>query len=627
VSEEYSPTGFDINLACFGTNYLNLDWIITWPNDLPFSHVNGTAIQRSQVTYLVGGNINLQMISRTSTTWYTNYLDENGVALNATTVINGAKIYSLGGGGSETAPSGVVRVFDLYQQALGWDTTTYPAYPLDLNGMFSFFLGNKLYAGGGVTGTLADGETTDVVMVLDLDAAVPAWVAVSSLPYGIAYANSCVYEGRAYIYGGITADVPQQTVYRYRLNENAEDVVYLQTIAGLVPDNFPATVTPGTVIYNNTDWVDVTQVAQWVTNNAPAGLTADASNFEVDTFKLSTLSGICLEFFNGALFLAIDNFVFVTKAFDAGHMDIRYNVVAGFQHDVTMIKRVRSGLFIGTTGGDYYLDGTQVSVNENGTLEGGFTQKKINTYGAIKGSDVTIPGTALASLEISGDCAMWTTRQGIMLGSDGGNVKNVSENVTLFPASTKVAATFREFGADKIKQYIVCFDSTSSAFTPTDEISDTLVGTWVVNLTNLKHSRYERYPFNSFARLNDVYYGANHLGLYELSGDLDGEAQIESTIDSLATDFGEITYKNVPDLWINCSTEADLSVDTMVDGELVSEENLMPYDDRAGVHRRRVKLPLGSKGSFWRFIIRNTSGCQFLVKSIEAFYNKSKNRY
>ena len=203
-------------------------------------------------------------------------------------------------------------------------------------------------------------------------------------------------------------------------------------------------------------WVDVTDVETWVQTNYPADPTQLPSNFEVDAFKLKTFAGMCLEFFNGTLYMAVDNFVYCTKAFDMEHMDIRYNVVAGFPESVTMIARVSDGLFIGTTKSIYFLSGTGYTADENGVISGGFTQRQVAKYGAVYGTQVRVQAHLVPDAQASDTVILFATPIGVLCGSNGGKITNLSQNQIAMPYGTSGAAIFKE---DKgIYQYIVSFN-------------------------------------------------------------------------------------------------------------------------------------------------------------------------
>ncbi|MEO7127577.1 MAG: hypothetical protein ABI040_01715, partial [Rhodoferax sp.] len=68
---------------------------------------------------------------------------------------------------------------------------------------------------------------------------------------------------------------------------------------------------------------------------------------------------------------------------------------------------------------------------------------------------------------------------------------------------------------------------------------------WAINLDSMGSTSYSGYPFNSFARIGDRYYGAGDAGISELSGATDNGAPIRASIDFGQRDFGTATKKTV----------------------------------------------------------------------------------
>jgi len=394
-----------------------------------------------------------------------------------------------------------------------------------------------------------------------------------------------------------------------------------------------------TVLDNTTDWNALANdVTQWVENHAPADFQAVVSNFEVDTFKLSTQAGKHLVFADGCVYFAVAvgdaSFVFRTDTFNVDRTDIRFNVVAGFPQTITAIRAVADALYVGTTGGTYFLEGHALVVLPDGSKVGGFTQKKIDAYGIIEGTDLTISGEAIPSIQTSAEVIMWTCRQGIMVGLPNGNVINLSSRKVDFPNVAKGAAVLRDHNTLKIKQYIVCFDvdvlDGAGAIVAVD-----LTGTRVVNLNSMvrpdgshsyAHSRYERFPFNSLTRIGNDCYGANAAGIFLIGGETDNGAQIDGYARSLVTDFAVKEQKNVPDVYAHARCEGSLLISTFVDEVLRSDDVPVSFDGNPGIHRRRCELPLGVFGTSWQFMFKNQDGNRFTVAGLDPVATKSVSR-
>jgi len=368
------------------------------------------------------------------------------------------------------------------------------------------------------------------------------------------------------------------------------------------------------------DWVDVTTLPTWVEDHYPADFSDPASNFEVDTFKLATLAGRCLEYFNGTLYFSIGNFIYCTKTFDIAHMDIRYSVVAGFPADVTMIARVNDGLFVGTTQGLYFLSGTGKKFDsEKGNLGLSFNQKQLTNYPVIYGTQYRVQADLVPQTKANNTVVLFATNLGVFAGHDGGLYTNLSTNQITMPYSSEGTAYFRE--ANNIYQYVVCFNTANNLISGNAINPASLKDTWVVNTINSAHSRYTNFVYNSFFKYNNELYGSNTLGIYKLTGDIDYSGttitninpQIEAAITTPTIDFDKRQTKAVSDAYIYSRSYGDIIISVSVDEGELREGLHCHYDNREGLHRKRTKIPRGLKGSNWKFIVSNIDGSYFNI--------------
>lgn len=264
---------------------------------------------------------------------------------------------------------------------------------------------------------------------------------------------------------------------------NTADFVEVNNVV-VCSDNNSIVCIDGTTCYSlsgTTEWYDAEQHEEWITANFPNDPAKwdklnSNSNFETDAFSLPTLSGNNLEFHNGVLYVAKDNFVYCTKVFDIAHMDIRSNVVAGFSDNVTMIQRVSDGLFIGTEKECYFLQGTGYNSDDNGLLTPNFKQIKISSYGAVFGSHVRINGTLIPALNTDEPAILWTTQIGVFAGTNSGKYVNLSDKQITINTNPTAAAMFRDNNG--IYQYIVSFIDLSTV------LDESLLDTWFITEDN-----------------------------------------------------------------------------------------------------------------------------------------------
>lgn len=365
-------------------------------------------------------------------------------------------------------------------------------------------------------------------------------------------------------------------------------------------------------------------LADYVDLTAPNDFQASDANYETDAFKIRTTAGTCLEFYNGRLYMAINNFVYCTKAFDIEHYDIRYNVVAGFASAVRMIARVEGGLFVATDTDTYFLAGS--GPLENNVPGSGFEQRHIMKYGAIYGTVARVQADHVGEAGTKDTTVLWASTIGIVAGSDNGSYKLLSQNKVTLPTGLTGTAIIKE--VDGSYQYMVCFNVGSDLFINSSEgviiNNAALLDSWVVNVSNSYHSRYTNFVFNSFFKFDHVFYGANALGIYALTGDKDfaGEVGLESPIDAFTlhpnTDFTIRETKYGSDAYIGVRSSADMVLDVTVDEEVVCTNLPFPYKQKTGTHRRRAKLPRGLKGTTWQLKVKNVAGGDFKLFGLEV---------
>ena len=370
---------------------------------------------------------------------------------------------------------------------------------------------------------------------------------------------------------------------------------------------------------------DLMSLADYVKLTYPANFQADDGNYAADAFKLRTTAGTCLEFYNGRLYMAINNFVYCTRSHDIEHYDIRYNVVAGFPGAVRLIVRVNDGLYIATDTDTYFLRGE--GPYEKDVPGSGFQQRHVMKYGAIYGTATRLQSELVPDAQTADTVVLWASTIGVVEGGNGGNYKLLSLNQTTMPSGISGTSFIREHNG--VYLFIVCFNVGSDLFVNAAESvqidNAALLDTWVVNVANSMHSRYTGYAFNSFFRSDGIYYGSNALGIYELSGDTDfaGEQDLDTQIDAFVltpvTDMNHKELKFLYNAYISARSAVDLAIDVIVNEETVcSGIPVVSPTYSTGVHRTRGKMPRGLKGSAVQFKIKNNNGAYFKLFDLEV---------
>lgn len=414
----------------------------------------------------------------------------------------------------------------------------------------------------------------------------------------------CVVDGLLHrLAPGILAPIGNSPTFHGRVDfAQVNDIVAFSDdyTIGYLKDSVPF------VVNSPAQEVDLLDLETWVKLTYPDGADAPESNLEVDAFSIATSPGRCLEFFNGALYMArqIVNptgtawFVFCTKTFNVAREDERFNVVAGFKDEVTMIQGVEDGLYVGTTGGVYFLAGDGIKGSAPGVR--GFTQRKILPFGVMRGSDVPAPKTE----QKGKDAVAWLSEAGVFLGFPGGQYLDLTADRVAISHNPAVnaAALVRQVGATW--QYLVSHAGMTLA----------------VNLKTGAHSRYTNFDFDAFFTLSGQHCGANGSGVSALGGGLDEDAEIETSFTTPVADFGLPQQKVCPDAYLHARTDGDLALDLFVDEVEVATDLPFraPYRPDSGLRRFRAKLPRGARGTNWQFRVRNVDGCDFTALSLKV---------
>ena len=121
---------------------------------------------------------------------------------------------------------------------------------------------------------------------------------------------------------------------------------------------------------------------------------------------------------------------------------------------------------------------------------------------------------------------------------------------------------------------------------------ETTDGVWVVNLATGGHSRY--------------------------TGDISGALPVSAYALLPANELGSPNAKFVTEAYAHIRTGGDVEITTVTDEQTERSGYVIPTDDRQGLHRRRVKLAKGIKGTNWQFKVGNISGADFTLKSLEV---------
>lgn len=135
-----------------------------------------------------------------------------------------------------------------------------------------------------------------------------------------------------------------------------------------------------------------------------------------------------------------------------------------------------------------------------------------------------------------------------------------------------------------------------------------------VNLDGFGSTAYTDYPFTSFARIGDRYYGAKLDGLFLLGGPNDDGAPIDANFCPGKLDFGTPLEKTIAEIYAGIASEARLLV------RIATPCGTFDYQAQSSspqLQQHRFKLGKGLKANYLTPVFYNQDGADFEVDSLE----------
>lgn len=146
---------------------------------------------------------------------------------------------------------------------------------------------------------------------------------------------------------------------------------------------------------------------------------------------------------------------------------------------------------------------------------------------------------------------------------------------------------------------------------------------WAVNLAS-GSTAYEDYPFNSFARIGDRYYGASEDGLYELVGDDDAGTPIHASVNLGKQSFGSSYLKNINYAYLGVKSDGRMVVRvTTPEGASYLYQT---RDSKDAVATQRADFGRGLRATYLGLEIYNQDGGDFTLDKIEFAVAEMKRR-
>lgn len=156
-----------------------------------------------------------------------------------------------------------------------------------------------------------------------------------------------------------------------------------------------------------------------------------------ENYKEATKTGQHIEYFNGRIYIAKNNTIWYTDAYNYGVIDMRTNAMQ-MKDEVTMMKAVDDGLYISI--GD--INDRSSILFLSGSTPSEMISKEVANYGAIEGTAVKSKSSFIGDGAV-GKKVLWTSRKGICLGENGGRFTNLT--------ATRYEVTANRYGAGQFR--------------------------------------------------------------------------------------------------------------------------------------------------------------------------------
>lgn len=146
-----------------------------------------------------------------------------------------------------------------------------------------------------------------------------------------------------------------------------------------------------------------------------------------------------IEYYKGRIYLADGKWLWATELYLYDKLDRTKNFIP-FEHDITMVRAVGDGLYVGTTAQLFFLQGI---------LAKGLERTLVVDSPVMRGSSVRAPTAdvhpqAKNGPVPEGNSPVFMTGDGICVGLDGGQVYNLTRGRVGFPSAQSAAALYRD---------------------------------------------------------------------------------------------------------------------------------------------------------------------------------------
>jgi hypothetical protein len=159
-----------------------------------------------------------------------------------------------------------------------------------------------------------------------------------------------------------------------------------------------------------------------------------------------------LTYYNGRIYMAHGSVVWATEPWLYDYVDKTKNFLP-FGSDVTMLKAVSDGIYVGTEDNVDFIQGDSFPLKRTPLMN----------YGVVPHSGVIVPAELIKpqvtqeANSPSKNAVMFLTKTGVVVGFDGGVTYNLTQDEVLFPDAKDSATMFRR--QDGINAFVAVMNS------------------------------------------------------------------------------------------------------------------------------------------------------------------------
>ena len=283
--------------------------------------------------------------------------------------------------------------------------------------------------------------------------------------------------------------------------------------------------------------------------------------------------------YNGRMLVVSGDYVYYSPPFRPGYHKPSEGYVP-FPGAVSIVAPAQNGLYVVADKTRWFPGDINAPID---------TIRDVLPYGGVPGTYFKFPHNSNVG---------WFGNNGFVFADTQGQVNPVmSDDIDLVPPDSGTVAVLDEGG---FRRAVACG--------------------WCINLETTAASTYTSYAFTSAS----AGVGTFSDGVYWLTGNLDGTAQIDASVELGKHNFGADNLKHVPAAYLGVQSDDFMEFRVTAPDDVDYTYDAIAYDDELRV--QRIDLGKGLRANWFDFWVYNTAGCNFTLASVSVAPKVSQRR-